>query len=100
MMTGIENQYLTLQNLVDCLKLKLRTVRDLEGRGIIPASSLRRWVRVSDEHYHGYVHRLLDLGTGGTVEEIVRLDPRDPIIKTIREYLESLGGRALIRKAF
>ena len=98
-MTDTENQFLTLQDVADRLKLKLRTVRDHETRGILPASRLGRRVRVSEDQYREYVRRLEALGTGGAVEDLARPDARGLIIETVREYLRTPEGRALVREA-
>ena len=98
-MTDTEKQYLTLQDVADRLKLKLRTVRDHETRGILPASRLGRRVRVSEDQYREYVRRLEALGTGGDLEDVqapAAPDIQDLIVRTVIDYLESPAGRALI----
>ncbi len=95
-MTDTENQFLTLQDVADRLQLKLRTVREHETRGILPASRLGRRVRVSEDQYREYVRRLEDRGAGGAVEDQARPDLRDLIVRTVREFLESPEGRARI----
>ena len=99
-MTDTENQYLTLQDVADRLQLKLRTVRDHETRGILPASRLSRRVRVSEDQYREYVRRLEALGTGGELENLARPDARDLVREMVREYLRTAEGRALVREAF
>ena len=96
-MTDTEKQYLTLQDVADRLKLKLRTVRDHETRGILPASRLGRRVRVSEDQYREYVRRLEALGTGGDLEDVqapAAPDIQDLIVRTVIDYLESPAGRA------
>lgn len=98
-MTDTENQYLTLQDVADRLQLKIRTVRDHETRGILPASRLGRRVRVSEDQYREYVRRLEDLGGGAAVEDFDRPDARGLMIETIIEFLKSPEGRALLTEA-
>lgn len=93
-MTDPENQFLTLQDVADRLQLKLRTVRDHETRGILPASRLGRRVRVSEDQYREYVRRLEDLGTGGAVEDLA--GPAAPD----RETIEAAIHRSIEAGAF
>lgn len=95
-MTDTENQFLTLQDVADRLQLKIRTVRDHETRGILPASRLGRRVRVSEDQYREYVHRLEDLGGGAAVEDFDRPDLRDQVLEIVREFLKSPEGQAHI----
>jgi excisionase family DNA binding protein len=96
-MTNTEKPYLTLQDVADRLKLKLRTVREHETRGILPASRLGRRVRVSEDQYREYVRRLEALGTGGEIEDVQA--PAVPVIqemitRAVLDYLDSPIGRA------
>ena len=96
-MTDTGKQFLTLQDVADRLKLKLRTVREHETRGILPASRLGRRVRVSEDQYREYVRRLEALGTGGDLEDVqapAAPDIQDLIVRTVIDYLESPAGRA------
>ena len=96
-MTDTGKQFLTLQDVADRLKLKLRTVREHETRGILPASRLSRRVRVSEDQYREYVRRLEALGTGGDLEDVqapAAPDIQDLIVRTVIDYLESPAGRA------
>lgn len=87
-MTDTEKQYLTLQDVADRLKLKLRTVRDHETRGILPASRLSRRVRVSEDQYREYVRRLEALGTGGEIEDLPA--PGAPDRETIKAVINRM----------
>lgn len=93
-MTDTENQFLTLQDVADRLKLKIRTVRDHETRGILPASRLSRRVRVSEDQYREYVRRLEALGTGGAVEDLPAPTAPD------RETIEAVIHRMIEAGAF
>lgn len=90
-MTDTENQFLTLEDVADRLKLSIHTIRDHERRGILPASRLGRRVRVSSEQFAEYVRRLEARGAGAELEDLDRPAARDLILETVREAIE--GGR-------
>ena len=69
-MTDSANEYLTLQDVADRLRLSLHTVRDHERRGILPASRLGRRVRVSPDQFAEYIRRLEARGAGAAVEDL------------------------------
>ena len=97
-MTDIENQFLTLEDVADRLKLSIHTIRDHERRGILSASRLGRRVRVSSEQFAEYVRRLEARGAGAEIEDLERSAARDLILETIREAIAAGRFDDMIRR--
>jgi len=97
-MTDTENQFLTLEDVADRLKLSIYTIRDHERRGILRASRLGRRVRVSPEQFAEYVRRLEARGAGAELENLDPSAARDLIRETVREMLAAGRFDDMIRR--
>lgn len=84
-----DDNFMTLQDVADRLKISVWTVKDHRRRGILKASRLGRRVRVSEDQFVEYVERLEAVGAGSTPSDQAAPPRSAEVIETVRAALEA-----------